>query len=179
VARGRSFQRGGARLAAPKRQIANDGLEMAFPALTTVIATNVKSAGTFGQLVIESAATLVRTRGEFLFTLTLSQALEKIQCAFGMIVTSSDALAAGTASLPGPLSDIENDWFVWEPFNFLPRTATEGENFITHTVRRTFDSRGMRKLKFGDALVPMVEFIGDVGGTVMTGSVSYRQQFKL
>ena len=44
-------------------------------------------------------------------------AVEDIIGAFGMMIASDTALAAGAASIPGPVTDSSDDgWFVWLPF---------------------------------------------------------------
>ncbi len=60
--------------------------------------------------------TVRRTRG--LVTLSSDQqaVVEDQEAIFGMGIVSTDAVAAGVASIPGPLSDPEwGGWFVWIP----------------------------------------------------------------
>ena len=97
--------------------------------------------------------------------------------AFGIIVVSSDAFAAGTASLPGPLSDAGNDWFVWVPFHFMTGAgASAGDEALV--FRTSFDSRGMRKLKIGDVTAPVIEVEADLAGGTIDIGYSYREQIK-
>jgi len=183
---GRVVRRGGGRFqsSAPKRQIANDGIEGENQATLTFLATNVASTVmTLALLLVVPAATLVRTRGHVTFRLRASGAINNsISGAFGMFVTTIEAFNAGIASLPLPLDDIENDWFVWEPFTFWSSAAGgEGAGAYGRSIERTFDSRGQRKLKAGDVLVGIVEGvqISATTGTIVDVNHQTRHQFKL
>jgi len=179
VARSRFGGRGGrGGLPAPKRQIANDGFEDLVNSLTTVVGT-AKVAAVSSFLIVEAAATIVRTRGELMLTTTTAQPGAHIRGAFGMIVASSDAATVGVTALPGPLSDIENDWFVWQPVNLFHQSATENEASRGQNFRYPFDSRGMRKVKAGEVLVLMMELASDVAGSVILAEYAFRVQAKL
>ena len=177
--RGRSLQ-------APKRQIANDGPDGVFNPIATVTfgaSVGPQKAGLSGGLALqEPALTLVRTRGAFVLEMLVSGgATNEVTGAVGMIVVSSDAFAAGIASLPGPLTDIENDWFVYEPFALgTEATNPPADSRVSH-VQRQFDSRGMRKLKFGDVLVMVIEVVQSdaTTGIVLRLASHFRVQAKL
>ncbi len=176
MARG-SLVRGRGGVRPPQRQIANFAFAGDFDGL--VIAgggANTKFSGSFGGAVTESAMTLVRTRGEFSFVVVGLGAAGLTSGVFGMIIVSADAFAAGVVSMPGPITDSQNDWFVYEPFTL--HTTTAGFTSNPGFVRQRFDSRGMRKLKLGDTIAPVVEFEADVASTV-DGIYMFRQQFKL
>ena len=74
--------------------------------------------------------------------------------AFGMIIVNDLALAAGAASIPGPVTDLDDaGWLVWVP---LVRRGADvvgqpAETFID------FDSKAMRKLPSGYNIAAMVE----------------------
>ena len=172
----RGFSRTGVR--PPQRQIANDAFDAEVDGLVTIIGT-VKAAYTFGLALVESAATLVRSRGEFSVRIAAAAAGNTIiRGAFGMIVVSTDALAIGVTALPGPLSDGPNDWFVWVPFTLIgDDTLSDAETQFTRTI--VFDSRGMRKMKSGDALAPVIEVVSDLAGNTIDSSFMVRHQFKL
>ncbi len=177
MARG-SFVRGGRGIPAPKRQIANTGFEDLVSLLTTVAGT-VKVAGASAFALTESAATLVRTRGELMLSTTTAIAGSHIHGAFGMIVVSSDAAGVGITALPGPITDITNDWVVWQAVNLVHQTATEDGASLAQTWRYPFDSRGMRKMKAAESLVFILELTSDVAAAVIRGQYIFRFQFKL
>ena len=145
---------------APKRQIANDGLDSEGSVVLTFLATDsARAIGSLALVVTVPAATLVRTRGALAITTRASGTLNNpIAGAVGMMVVSQEAAVVGITAVPTPMDDIENDWFVYEPFAFVAKAAgTEPAGTLSSTVLRQFDSRGQRKLKDGDALVVVVE----------------------
>ena len=146
--------------------------------LTTGAGTTVKQAFSAGLATTGPAATIVRTRGECLFT-TLTAVDADVTGAFGIIIVSSDAATIGITAIPGPISDIENDWYVWEPLNLHSRSTTESESSLTQSHRIKFDSRGMRKIKLGDTSVLVLEIRSATAGYIIQGSCSFREQVKL
>ena len=172
---------------APKRQIANDGLTGGLGTSIATIAFGasvgpVKGGFSIFLSMTEPALTLVRTRGALVIEmLTSGGVTNEVTGAVGMIVTSTDAAAAGIVSVPGPLSDIENDWFVYEPFALATESANPpADSRVSHAAFR-FDSRGMRKLKFGEALVMVAEAVqlDATTGTVIRLASQFRIQSKL
>ena len=164
---------------APQRQIANFGLTAEIDGLTTVIGIAKAAYSFFVVLGNTDAATLVRSRGSVIIRASAAAAGDSlVRGAFGMIVVSEDAANIGVTALPGPLSDIENDWYVWAPFTMaFDNTLTEFDS--AYFDRVVFDSRGMRKLKQGDGLVSILEVESDLAGDSIDSTVSFRQQFKL
>ena len=78
--------------------------------------------------------------------------------AFGAIVVSDLAIAAGVASIPGPDTDASDDgWFVWQPllsgFEFQSGT---GVIFRTFQIFE-FDSKAMRRVEEGFSQAFVVE----------------------
>ena len=176
--------RGRGSLPAPKRQIANDGIDLAGDATLTFLATsNATALGTVAQLTIPPAMTLVRTRGRLFVRVNSSGTINNIITgAIGMLVVSLEAFNAGILSVSTPLDDIERAWFVWEPFALQGRVAAASAgNDIGAYVSWPFDSRGQRKLKTNDVLALVVEAnqVSAVTGTVLSVGYSFRQQFKL
>jgi len=75
--------------------------------------------------------------------------------AFGMVVATDLAIAAGAASLPGPVTQGDDDsWFVWRPIvqrGFLSTgAAIQGQVYA-------FESRAMRRVEDGYGMAIMVE----------------------
>ena len=176
--------RGRGSLPAPKRQIANDGLQGPNFAILTFGAVGTASAlGSFGFLVTESAGTLVRTRGRIMVRVEASGTVNnQFTGAVGMLVVSAEAFAAGLAAISTPLDDIERAWYVYEPFAVMGRiTGSSSGNDLVSVVEFAFDSRGQRKLKQGDMLVTVVECTqrSAVTGSVLSVAYQWRSQFKL
>jgi len=120
-----------------------------------VIPANTKVL--FGSFVLTTAnigVTVKRTRGNFSYTTDNVGALEQSLGAWGMIAVSDIALGVGVASIPGPVTDLDDDgWFVWEPMclqnilasSGLPRAAVD------------FDSKAMRKIAPGFGIAIVIE----------------------
>ncbi len=179
----RGFTRSGRGLPAPKRQIANDGTDIQSGAELIFLATDLKAiSNNVGFALAVPAATIVRTRGVFRASvITAGSASTRISGAMGMIVVSENAFTAGILSLPTPLSDTENDWFVWVPFVLHVDATDPSANDVFSDYVVNFDSRGMRKLKQGDVLAIVYEAAQSlaVTGTKLDLSTIFRSQFKL
>ncbi len=76
----------------------------------------------------------------------------------GMMVVSAHAASAGAASIPGPATDPDADWLVWQGFHgiFQFKTAV---GFVADRGGPfwQFDSKAMRKLSAEESLVIMAE----------------------
>ncbi len=117
--------------------------------------------------------TVRRTRGRLWVGSDQQVATEDYVGAFGIIVVSDLALAAGAASIPGPVTDRNDDgWLVWES------TANRfqlGSNigFESNKMQMIeFDSRAMRKVEEGFGLAFMFENASPADGCIVTIGVS-------
>ena len=114
------------------------------PALTKVlISTIVLSNPGIGE-------TIRRVRGFVAVNAVASAAGSRLG-ALGMVVVSDIALAAGVASIPGPVTERGDDgWFVWQATGGARPAATGTESTIW-----PFDSKAMRRVEegFGIAIV--------------------------
>ena len=160
----------GGRSPAPRRQIFNTGITGEVDGLTTVVGV-AKVVGSVGIASGEAPVTLVRTRGRWNLSLAAVSAVGIDRCVMGIIKVSTDAFAIGVTALPGPLSDVENDWLLWQPL-INAHISVTGDQFNGDI--ESFDSRGMRKLKEGDVLAVMFEMESDVAGTVYDIGYAFR-----
>ncbi len=173
---GNRFRGGRGAVRAPQRQIGNSAFCSVFDGVVPVLGT-VKALGSLGASLVEAAATVVRHRGTLTVLQRLEAAGDQIICgAMGMIVVSADAFAAGVASMPGPLTDGGNDWFVWVPFGGFSFGGIGPGELL---VRKEFDSRGMRKMKFGEVIAVVLEIEADLAGGALDAAVTWRFQTKL
>ncbi len=175
--------RGGA-IKPPQRQIANDGLGIGFSGavLTFGASADNKTVNSVGLLHSAAASTLVRTRGWLQLSVEIAGlAPTRIVGAMGMIIVSEDAFLVGITALPGPLSDIENDWFVWQPWTLHSDAVDPTGNDVISNFSQAFDSRGMRKLKAGQVLAIVWEASQShaTAGTVVNCTMGFRVQLKL
>ncbi len=102
--------------------------------------------------------TLMRFRG-MLNVITDATASELQVGAFGMMLVSAQAFAAGAASIPGPSTDGFQDWPVWMPImqqSFVLSSAGFETNGGTRDV---IDSKAQRKMQIGQTLAVMAENI--------------------
>ncbi len=102
------------------------------------------------------AETIRRTRGVFTISSDQGTAIEDQVGAMGFMVVNDLAIAAGVASLPGPVTDANDDgWFVWVPFAL--RGLADVENSAVISEQYEFDSKAMRKVEEGFGIVLVVE----------------------
>ena len=100
--------------------------------------------------------TILRTVGRFAVSSDQTAATEGALGAFGMIVVTDLALAAGAASIPGPVTDASDDgWFLYVPIAQENLLATAVG--IIRSVNYDFDSKAKRKVEDGRAVALMVE----------------------
>ncbi len=93
--------------------------------------------------------TMLRTRGRF--SVLPGAASEQFLGAWGAVVVTDLAVAAGVASLPGPFTDASDDgWFVWEPFSVAETAATISEQY-------EFDSKAQRRVEEGSTIAVVCE----------------------
>jgi len=121
-------------------------------ALVVVPAATKTIVGSF-TLSTAFEETVMRTRGILVWRSDQTVAAEQVTGAFGAIVVSEDAFAAGAASIPGPISDIDNDgWFMWQPLVFNFRVADNAAGTVWQ-----FDSKAKRIVRPGSRIAIMVE----------------------
>ncbi len=122
--------------------------------------------------------TILRTRILMLIRSDQKVAPEDQKGALGMILVSNEAVAAGAASIPGPVSDASADWFLYQPFTqALQFTTAAGLTTAgTDGVQYDIDSKSKRILQGTDQSVAvMIEphsdsegFIVDLMGRILT-----------
>ena len=107
------------------------------------------------------AETVRRVRGRIILFSDQITNHELIQGAMGFSVVKDIAAAAGAASLPGPITEQNDDnWFVWESLHALSSVADNqapaaGHGSVGGVIE--FDSKAMRRTEEGDQIVIMFE----------------------
>ncbi len=108
--------------------------------------------------VLFDGLTLVRVRGMIELTLqSVSAAGDGFAGAFGIAVTSLDAVTAGVASVPQPVADMDWDGWLWHQFIFLHATSATLSETNPNRINIPIDSKAMRKIGVNDAIYLMVE----------------------
>jgi len=98
--------------------------------------------------------TVLRTRAQFHIRSDQSAVVEDQIGAFGLIVVTDIALAAGAASIPGPFTDGGDDgWFVHQPITQAGANLTAAGTSPWQMV----DSKAMRKIEDGQGVAIMIE----------------------
>ncbi len=116
--------------------------------------------------------TILRTRGLFSHRVTTLSGDGHYAGAFGFMVVTDLAAAAGIASIPGPATDVGDDgWFVHEWFSNT-NEFMDATGFQSGADRSTpFDSKAKRILEEGKVVVIVVE---NVGVATMTFDMQFR-----
>ena len=130
-----------------------------------ILATFVLSNPGIGEVVR-------RTRGVLQVNSDQGSLLEMQQGALGAIVVNDRAIAAGAASIPGPLTDQDDDgWLLWVPVNHISGgpIGAAVTNIIAPSI--DFDSKAMRKVEEGFSIAFMYETFTP-GGAVVSLAVS-------
>jgi len=113
--------------------------------------------------------TIVRTRLEIRYSSDQSGVSENPFGGFGMIVINDKAAALGITAIPCPITNSNDDWFVWQGMadQFAFGDAT---GFAQVGQRYDIDSKAMRKVDSGDDVGIVFEQAAAVGAlTSMSG----------
>ncbi len=138
-------------------------------------ATTVGAASTkvlVGALVLSNPnidETILRVAGMFGVRSDQTSAAEDQQGAFGAIVVSDTALAAGVASIPGPITDIADDgWFLYQ--SFIERWFVATSVGVNPNASRRYElhSRAKRKVQEGQSIAFVVESTSASDGFILT-----------
>ena len=150
-----------------RRQAAwgQDAIESRIVAIGAQSSIGVTAVGfTFTERV-----TIARIRGSAYAHMDAAAALDSGVLGVGLIVVKNEAFAVGgVASMPSPLSDIEQSWLWHHLFPMGPAvTATDDGGDMSRNARIEIDSKAQRKVQAGDT----VAFVWE--GTNTSGSPTF------
>jgi len=111
--------------------------------------------------------TVVRTRLECRYSTDQSSASETPHGAFGLIVVSDKAAALGITAVPCPITNANDDFFVWQAMQSKFEFTT-GTGYRDIGERYTIDSKAMRKMDTGDDIGIVFEQSASVGAEIIT-----------
>jgi len=101
--------------------------------------------------------TVIRVRGELAHNPQAFSADLDYAGAVGFAIVSTDAFAAGVASIPGPVSDPGWDgWFLWTGFSYHLEFS-DATGVSPMSKYQTLDSKAMRKITANETLVVIAE----------------------
>ncbi len=129
------------------------------PTIYTVVAAGTKVL--LGSFTLSNSGideTILRTVGLISVKSDQVAGSESQIGSFGMIVVSTNALTAGAASIPGPVTDIGNDgWFLYRSFinDVVVFDGTGVQS--SYDQKYEFNSKGKRIIQSGQAVAVMVE----------------------
>ncbi len=105
---------------------------------------------------IDLDLTIRRNRGRFFVQSDQQAASESYAGAFGIMVVSTVAATVGATAIPGPITDPDANWMVWEPFAGSVLFSSAVGVFLGG-FQFEFDSKAMRTMSEDESLVLMVE----------------------
>ncbi len=110
----------------------------------------------FGNIATLRPFTVVRVRGLVFIDSDQTAALEAQLGALGFLIAQDQAIAAGVASLPTPITEEGSDlWFVHQFFASATSLGNGNGNLRGTSVE--FDSKAMRKVEEGDQVAVLIE----------------------
>ena len=117
-----------------------------------------------GLIAFSAPATILRVRGvlRVSFLVTGLTADDEAQCVFGLAVLSSDAVTLGQSAMPDPAGEPEYPWMWYGQLIMYSPNADFGAEGMS--VELPVDTKAMRKVKPGESLVMVVQYV-DVTGT--------------
>ncbi len=103
--------------------------------------------------------TIVRTYVDLFFS-SDQEAADEVQVgAYGQIVVSDQAQAAGVASVPTPITEMGSDWFAYQlmtnQFRFGTAVGFQSQAGSHYAI----DSKAMRKVVVGQDVISCVELV--------------------
>jgi len=116
--------------------------------------------------IINQAATVMRVRGRLALNLITSTTVGVLRMAAGIIIADDDAVAAGTSSIPNPVTDLDAEW-LWNGALYISTMSTTlSENAGANVIDRIeVDTKSMRRVKQNEQVVLAIQ------PTQLTGTV--------
>ena len=140
--------------------------------LFQLTATTVASGGKTLLVSLSASAlalrpfTIVRTRARVMYQSDQLAATENPQASMGVVVVSDQAVAAGGASIPGPITNPDAPWLVYEglhsPTIFLSAIGLVEPAGLVFEL----DSKAMRKVGNNEDIAVMIEQGATFGGII-------------
>ena len=127
---------------------------------------------TSGAVPGEPEFTIVRTRGFFEVGLASATAAQDgFFGAIGIGIVTAKAFAIGGTAMPGPLTEIDWDGWLFHSFfdvRMLSGTHADGVNAVSAHQRIEIDSKAMRKISTEEILVGVTEVTESGTGVIET-----------
>ena len=111
--------------------------------------------------------TILRTRLIINFQSDQVAASETTQGAFGKMVVSDQASGVGAIAIPGPVTNSDAPWYVYEPLISSLVFATAAAFIESAGITVSVDSKAMRKVGANETVVTMLELRAAEGAFVL------------
>ncbi len=133
------------------------------------VETNVSGASVKVLLVgltstVALDVTVLRVRSNLFIASDQNAASEHQVGAFGAIVVTDDAFAAGASAVPGPITDPGADWFVYQPFANANNFSTAVGFQTRSNTEYVIDSKAKRILEPQETIAMVIESTSDSDG---------------
>ncbi len=126
----------------------------------------------------EAETTIVRVRGSMIFQFLPDTVNDVYLGAIGLITVQAAASAAGSASMPGPVTDASNDGWFWHSFvDFM--ASGVGAEVPGYGYRVDIDSKAMRKVNDNERVVMRLESTTHSAGVSVKVAGDFRVLSKL
>ena len=121
-----------------------------------------------GVTPVDDGFTLVRLRGNVQGYLRSSDAVNGgFHCAIGIGIVTNKAFAIGATAVPGPITEMEWDgWLYHRFFDLHQSTTTFDPTEVNSQISFEVDSKAMRKLDGEEIIVAVVETVEVVAATM-------------
>jgi len=143
---------------------------LALPSISVDLAADATSGLT--ALSPGTSVTVLRMIGEYVIGATSSAgivAADNARIAVGIGVVSDDAFAA--PALPDPAAEPGYPWLYWMEHSFYFAVAgapSADQAGLSGAVRAAIDIRSMRKMKAGQSLAFVVQYVNVAGNPLLT-----------
>jgi len=127
--------------------------------------------GTFavGSIAFTSPSTVIRMLGQYIIVPTTAPtALDQAKVVIGIGKVSTDAVAAGAGSLPDPSQEPNYPWLYWATHSLFFGGTSADPASLGAAVRAEFDIRSMRKMRSGQSLAFVMQYVNDAGNPPLT-----------
>ena len=143
---------------------------------TSEIVLNAGGPASFLVVITEAALenvpnpTLIRSRGEWSASMTVSTDAAAVVVGAGLAVVDSRAATAGVASLPRPLLESDSDDWLWWGVMYL-KNSVAGLTDIMPSRSKELDSKAMRKIGSNEVVVAVFEAFDPTATAIVTTQV--------
>ena len=117
--------------------------------------------------------TITRVRGHMSVTSDQAATPQEVRGALGFVRVTDRAVAAGAASIPGPITDIDDDgWFVFVP------VASHGARVSNANPEYAIESKAQRIIREGEVSAVMYENASSLDGVIVTLTLRFLSRFR-